>query len=73
MRQSWADLRRTGYPELTFMKDNDAPEAKTPPYRLLYPDNERTGNTVNWESVKTQDTYYSKIFWVKEDGYYTAQ
>jgi hypothetical protein len=73
MRQSWADLRRTGYPALTFLRDNDAPEAKTPPYRLLYPDNERTGNTVNWESVKGQDTHYTKIFWAKDGDYYTAQ
>jgi hypothetical protein len=73
MRQSWADLRRTGYPALTFLKDNDAPEAKTPPYRLRYPDNERTGNTANWESVKGQDTYYTKIFWAKDGDYYTVR
>jgi hypothetical protein len=73
MRQSWADVRRTGYPELTFLTDNDAPEAKKPPYRLMYPDNEKTGNTVNWESVKAQDTHYTPIFWAKTGDYYSAQ
>lgn len=72
MRQSWADLRRTGFPELTFSADNDAPEAKRPPYRLMYPDNERTSNTANWEDVKAQDTYYTKIFWAKDGDYYTV-
>jgi hypothetical protein len=73
MRQSWADLRRTGYPELTFLTDNDAPEAKRPPYRLMYPDNEKTGNTANWEAVKAQDTYYTKVFWAKDGDYYTTR
>jgi hypothetical protein len=73
MRQSWAELRRTGFPELTFLTDNDSQEAKKPPYRLMYPDNEKTGNTVNWETVKAQDTHYNKLFWAKENDYYTVQ
>lgn len=73
MREAWYDLRRTGYPELTFSRDNDAPEVKTPPYRLMYPDSEKTGNTVNWETMESQDTYYNKLFWAKDNDYYTAQ
>jgi hypothetical protein len=73
MRQAWAELRRTGYPELTFLEDGGSPDAKRPPYRLMYPDNEKTGNTVNWETVKGEDTYYNSLFWAKEGNYYTVQ
>lgn len=63
--QSWAELRRTKYPVLTFVTDNSpgAPGTDLPPSRLLYPSNEKTYNAANYAKVATQDIVTSKIFW----------
>ncbi|WP_163708228.1 SusD/RagB family nutrient-binding outer membrane lipoprotein [Mangrovibacterium lignilyticum] len=60
--QAWSEYRRTGYPELTF------PTAtlvgyENPPVRLLYPDDEKSYNSANYEAVKDQDTRDTNIFW----------
>jgi len=59
--QAWAELRRTGYPQLVF-PINSQPQAPTPPLRILYPGNEVTYN-VNYVAVREKDNLYFPIFW----------
>lgn len=61
--ESWAELRRSGYPKLNFVKDAGVTSAPTPPTRLLYPDQERTLNAANYKAVAAQDDIYQKVFW----------
>ncbi|MFT4152954.1 SusD/RagB family nutrient-binding outer membrane lipoprotein [Parafilimonas sp.] len=58
--QAWAELRRTGYPTLTFYTAGSS--ASQPPTRLLYPSTETLYNT-NYSSVSASDTRDTKIFW----------
>lgn len=60
---AWAEVRRTGYPKLTFLTDNTSPTNKVPPTRLLYPDAEKTQNTENYQAVKDKDRVNVKVFW----------
>jgi hypothetical protein len=60
---SWAEMRRSGYPKITFPTDVGSNILPTPPARFLYPAAERDLNSRNYAAVKDQDTYTSKIFW----------
>lgn len=62
-QHAWAEHRRTGYPALTFATDNSSQQSPLPPARLLYPENERTYNPINYEDVRSKDTQDTKIFW----------
>ncbi|WP_333821079.1 SusD/RagB family nutrient-binding outer membrane lipoprotein [Ohtaekwangia sp.] len=59
--ESWAELRRTGYPQLYFYPSQLA-GYELPPLRLLYPASEKTFNS-NYASVAAKDFRNSKIFW----------
>jgi hypothetical protein len=59
--QSWAELRRTGYPQLSFRPSTLA-GYELPPSRLMYPGTEKTLNK-NYATVATSDTRDGKIFW----------
>jgi hypothetical protein len=59
--QAWSELRRTGYPVLTFAEDPTY--SYLPPNRLLYPDAEKSSNTENYSVVSSKDTRSAKIFW----------
>ncbi len=59
--QSWAELRRTKYPRLTFMPSS-LTGYELPPSRLTYPVNEKTYNE-NYADVAANDFRDSKIFW----------
>ncbi|MEN7549380.1 SusD/RagB family nutrient-binding outer membrane lipoprotein [Rapidithrix thailandica] len=61
--QSWAELRRTKHPELTFIEDVSTPEASLPPARFLYPSTERLYNAENYQKVAEKDLTTTKIFW----------
>lgn len=61
--ESWAEMRRSGYPKLYFPTDASNASNATPPTRLLYPDQERTLNTKNYQAVAAQDIIYGKVFW----------
>lgn len=71
MREAWADLRRTGYPELTFTPDPESANVQKPPYRMMYPDNERDNNHDNWAAMESKDTYLTTLFWAKPGDYYS--
>lgn len=59
----WAELRRTGYPKLTFVTDNSSPQAPLPPSRLFYPESERLYNAANYQIVSGNDIPTAKVFW----------
>lgn len=61
-QQAWAELRRTGYPVLTFPVAGLVNFAN-PPLRLNYPSEETANNSQNYEAVKGKDTRTTKIFW----------
>jgi hypothetical protein len=63
--QAWSVYRRTGYPELYFTKDETNSNVPEVPVRLKYPAEERNSNTSNYNAVKANDTFYTKLFWEK--------
>jgi len=60
--QAWTEVRRTGYPALTFATDGSG-VTSLPPKRLMYPDTEKSYNTENYNAVSSKDTPDKKIFW----------
>ena len=60
--QAWAEVRRTGYPALTF-QTSSLSTATAPPTRLLYPSSEQLYNTVNYQTVSGKDQSNVKVFW----------
>ncbi|SNZ00471.1 SusD/RagB family nutrient-binding outer membrane lipoprotein [Flagellimonas pacifica] len=62
LHESWAEQRRLDLPELEFLPDN-ANTQSLPPVRWLYPDNERSRNTENFQAVSSMDNMTTKIFW----------
>lgn len=65
MVQAWSEVRKTGYPTLSFTKDEGNLVCPEPPTRLIYPVNERNYNLNNYIKVKDKDTYQTKLFWAK--------
>lgn len=61
--EGWAEVRRTNLPVFTFRTDNSSSITKQPPVRWFYPDNERTYNTDNYNTVKANDNLSTKLFW----------
>jgi hypothetical protein len=60
--ESWAEIRRLDAPALGFLPD--AGNAQTqPPYRWIYPNNERLYNPDNYAAVKPKDNLTTRIFW----------
>jgi hypothetical protein len=67
--QAWAEVRRTGYPQLYSPDDATAQVLKKLPNRVRYPATERSNNTANYnaEIQAIGGTYdaYIKLFWAK--------
>ncbi|HEY9044459.1 MAG TPA: SusD/RagB family nutrient-binding outer membrane lipoprotein [Ohtaekwangia sp.] len=59
--QSWAEVRRTGYPQLDFYP-SPLSGYELPPTRLQYPASEKTFNS-NYSGVAATDTRDGRIFW----------
>lgn len=60
--ESWAEVRRLNAPAFSFLPD--AGNAQTqPPYRWIYPNNERVYNADNYAAVKSKDNLTTRIFW----------
>ena len=73
--EAWNVTRRTGYPNVKFMKDNQQSDYPTPPHRLPYPSDELNFNSTNVQNAiqtnyKEPTGYYTKLFWAK-DNYYS--
>ena len=60
-----AEIRRTGFPVLTFPADNAAQTIKEVPNRFRYPKSEVDLNTDNYNAVKSKDNWTGKMFWAK--------
>lgn len=60
--ESWAELRRLNYPQLSFQTDNSNVQ-KQPPFRWVYPSSESVYNTENYNAVKAKDNLTTKLFW----------
>ena len=72
--EAWNVTRRTGYPNVKFMRDNQQNDYPTPPHRLPYPSDELNFNSTNVQNaIQTNYTestgYYTKLFWAKENYY----
>jgi hypothetical protein len=62
--EQWSDLRRTGYPRMTYAADiGSAAPAKYPCNRLRYVDGERNYNTNFQTEVGSHDNYSEVLFW----------
>ena len=61
--ESWAEYRRTKLPAFSFVNDPSTSVLPQPPTRWIYPTNEQTYNTANYQAVKGKDTFTTKIFW----------
>ncbi|KAA2241844.1 SusD/RagB family nutrient-binding outer membrane lipoprotein [Chitinophaga agrisoli] len=63
--QAWAEMRRTGFPKLTFATDPGTTQVPSPAYRLLYPTKEVAMNAKNYAAVADKDKPFSKVFWMR--------
>ena len=72
--QSLMNVRRTGYPELTFVDwTKNHVDCPVPIDRLKYPESEVQNNKNNLKAELDskfggEDSFYKKIFWAKEPG-----
>lgn len=62
--ESWAELRRTGYPVLTFPVQNTDLQ-KVLPLKWPLPSEESQYNSSNYAAVKDQDNVNTPLFWAK--------
>lgn len=72
---AWNVVRRTGYPAITFARDEQVTNYPTPPNRLPYPNDELTYNSQNCQDAIAKNYeestgYYTNLFWAKKN-YYT--
>jgi len=61
--ESWAEYRRTKLPAFSFVTDASSNVLPQPPSRWIYPTEEQTYNSANYQAVKANDTFTAKIFW----------
>lgn len=66
-QQAWNDIRRTGYPVLSYPTDTQAQNIKELPNRMMYPNTEKANNRANYDAVVgvQGDDAYTKLFWAK--------
>ncbi len=63
--ESWTDIRRTGYPALTYPEDTQSQTNRNMIQRLLYPIVEKTNNKANYEAAVASfdDSNDHVLFW----------
>ena len=63
--ESWTDIRRTGYPALTYRPDTQSQQARNIIQRILYPIVEKNNNTANYNAAVAdfEDTNDHVLFW----------
>ena len=61
--ESWAEYRRTKLPAFSFVTDASSSVLPQPPSRWIYPTEEQTYNSANYQAVKGKDSFTAKIFW----------
>lgn len=60
--ESWADTRKLDLPAFQFWTDNASDQTR-PPVRWVYPSNEMTYNSANYEAVRDKDKLTTRLFW----------
>ncbi|MDR0749129.1 MAG: SusD/RagB family nutrient-binding outer membrane lipoprotein [Tannerellaceae bacterium] len=66
--EQWSDLRRTGYPRMSYNKDHGSSAVAPYPYnRLRYVDSERNYNQNFPTEAAPHDNYSEVLFWAKAD------
>lgn len=69
--QAYTDVRRTGYPKLTWPVDNTVAIYKNVVQRVIYPVLESSSNTENYKAAAAltdNDSPYKVLFWAKKIG-----
>lgn len=66
--ESWTDIRRTGYPALTYPADTQSQTTRNIIQRVLYPNIEKTNNTANYNAATAsfKDENSTVLFWATE-------
>ena len=66
--ESWTDIRRTGYPKLSYPQDSQSQTNRTIIQRVLYPIVEKTNNKANYEANAGSftDSNSTVLFWATE-------
>lgn len=72
--EAWNVVRRTGYPVVSFSRDNQVSNYPTPPHRLPYTSDELNYNSQNCQeaiskSYEESTGYYTPLFWAKREYY----
>ena len=72
--EAWNVTRRTGYPLVEFVVDNQVSSYPTPPHRLPYVSDELTYNSQNCQEAISKNYeestgYYTPLFWAKREYY----
>ena len=64
---AWNDIRRTGYPVLSYPTDTQAQSLANLPNRIKYPNAEKANNATNYaaETKVQADERTTKLFWTK--------
>jgi hypothetical protein len=67
--EQWNDLRRTGYPRMTYPRDIGTNTARCPipRNRSKYPESEENNNMNFKEQVGSQNNFYDVLFWAIKD------
>lgn len=65
--QAYTDIRRTGFPTLTYPTDNTAQVVKNLPNRIKWPNSELANNAANFNAAAAAQAneYTTKLFWAK--------
>ena len=69
--QAFTDIRRTGYPKLTWPEDTNNATYKNVPQRITYPQLEVNSNSENYKAAAAtvdNDSPYFVLFWAKKIG-----
>ena len=66
--ESWNDIRRTGYPALTYRADTQSQQNRNIVQRLLYPNAEKNNNKDNYQAATAsfKDDNSTVLFWATE-------
>lgn len=69
--EAWNLVRRTGYPELYFKRDNQSTDNPLPLNRIEYPSDEKDYNQVNLNAFLggTTDSWYNTLNWMTNTWY----
>ena len=73
--EAWNVVRRTGYPEIYFKRDNQSVATPLPLDRIQYPSDEKDYNpdNLNAHLGGKEDSWYTPLNWMKSTWYTTIE